>query len=316
MHSSSRLTRRHFVRASGAACLLTAGHAASLQASGLARRNLDHEAIRGGSETPTILKSLKIGMVNVEGDLTTRFQAAADAGFQGIELNSPGFDVDEARQAIAATGLPVDGTVCSTHWQIRHTSPEADQRAQALADLKTAIRDTHAVGGNTVLLVVGHGNDGPESEIWPRAIENIAKALPLAAQLGMTIAIENVWNHFLYDHNGDENQTADKFARFVDDLNSPWVGMQFDIGNHWKYGDCGAWIRTLGKRIVKLDVKGYSRANQNWAKLGEDDIDWKDVTAALSEINFHGWAAAEVGGGGPDRLQEISTAMDHCFGLA
>jgi hexulose-6-phosphate isomerase len=261
-----------------------------------------------------ILKSLKINMVKVEGSLTEKFKAAKLAGFEGIELDSPGFEVEEARKAIAESGLPVDGTVCSTHWSIRHTSPDAGQRAQALADLQKAIRDTDAVGGNTVLLVVGHGNDGPEDEIWPRAIENISKALPLASRLGITIAIENVWNHFLYDHEGDENQSAEKFARFCDDLNSPWVGMQFDIGNHWKYGDCGQWIRTLGKRVVKLDIKGYSRTNDNWAKLGDDDIDWADVRAALSEINFSGWAAAEVGGGGPDRLAEISAAMDTCLG--
>ncbi|MGI9517508.1 MAG: sugar phosphate isomerase/epimerase family protein, partial [Pirellulaceae bacterium] len=169
--------------------------------------------------------------------------------------------------------------------------------------------------GNTALLVVGHGQDGPEEEIWPRAIENIAKAIPLAAQLGVVIAIENVWNHFLYDHGGDEHQTADKFVQFVDELNSPWVGMQYDIGNHWKYGDCGQWIRTLGKRIVKLDVKGYSRAKQDWAKLGEDDINWADVREALHEINFHGWAAAEVEGGGAERLAEISAALDECLGL-
>lgn len=266
-------------------------------------------------EDHRILKSLKIGMVKVDGSLTDKFRAAKAAGFDGIELNSPGFNVEEARKAIAETGLPVDGTVCSSHWQIRHTSADADQRAKALADLQTALRDTHAVGGNTVLLVAGHGNDGSEDEIWSRAIENISKALPLAARLGMTIAIENVWNHFMYDHSGDENQTAEKYAKFCDELNSPWVGMQFDIGNHWKYGDCGTWIRTLGKRVVKLDVKGYSRANQNWAKLGDDDIDWADVQAALQEINFSGWAAAEVGGGGPERLAEISAAMDVCLGL-
>jgi hexulose-6-phosphate isomerase len=310
MAASNRITRRHFVHAGAAACALTATCGTT---SAVATRPKPRSAAH--RDERRILKSLKIGMVQVEGGLTEKFRAAATAGFQGIELNSPGLDVEQAREAIRKTGLPVDGTVCSTHWQIRHTSAQADQRAQALADLHTAIRDTHAVGGNTVLLVVGHGNDGPETEIWPRAIENISRALPLAAQLGITIAIENVWNHFLYDHNGDENQTADKFARFVDELNSPWAGMQYDIGNHWKYGDCGDWIRTLGKRIVKLDVKGYSRASQNWARLGEDDIDWADVRAALEEINFSGWAAAEVGGGGPERLQEISSAMDVCLGI-
>ncbi len=132
-----------------------------------------------------LYKTLKIGMADVPGSLTDKFGAVKAAGFQGVEMDSPGMDVEETRRAIVGSGLPVDGTVCSTHWSVRHTSPDAAQRAQALGDLQAALRDTHAVGGHTVLLVVGHGQDGPEQDIWPRSIENIAKAVPLAAELGV-----------------------------------------------------------------------------------------------------------------------------------
>ena len=263
-----------------------------------------------------MLKTLKIGMVRVEGSLTDKFKAAKEAGFHGIEMNSPGMDVEATKTAIRESGLPVDGTVCSTHWGIRHTSPKADIRAKALEDLRKAIRDTRAVGGHTVLLVAGKGEDGSESEIWSRAIENISKALPDAARHGIYIAIENVWNQFMYDHGGDNTQTADKFVKFVDDIDSPWVGMQFDIGNHWKYGSMGDWIRALGKRIVKLDVKGFSRSENKFTKIGEGDLDWADVRKALREIKFTGWCAAEVGGGKMDRLKEISANMDKVFKLS
>jgi len=247
--------------------------------------------------------------------LTERFLAAKAAGFQGVEMNSPGMDVEETRAAIAASGLPVDGTVCSTHWKIRHTSPDASVRAQALADLKHAIRATHEVGGHSVLLVVGKGDDGAEADLWTRSIENIRQAIPLASKLGVSIVIENVWNRFLYDHNGDSNQTADAFVRYVDSFNSPWVGMQFDIGNHWKYGAMGDWIRTLGKRIIKLDVKGFSRQQDKFTQIGEGDLDFADVRKALLEIDYHGWVAAEVKGGDLDELKTISKQMDQVFGL-
>jgi len=262
-----------------------------------------------------IYKTLKIGMVQVPGSLSDKFKAVKVAGFAGIELDSPGMNVEETKHAIAESGLPVDGTVNFGHWSIRHTSPQAEERAQALENLKTAIRDTHAVGGHTVLLVVGHGKDGPEDEIWSRAVENISQAIPVAAEYGICIAVENVWNHFLYDHDGGTNQTADKFARFIDEFNSPWVGMQFDIGNHWKYGSTGNWIRALNKRVVKLDLKGFSRQEDKFKKIGKGDLDWADVRRALAEIGFVGWAAAEVGGGGPERLREISANMDRAFGL-
>jgi len=312
--SDSKVSRRVFVKTASsavAAASLVGGARAEQQERALPEL-VDEKDI---SLDGRIYKTLKINMVKVDGSLTDKFNAAKAAGFAGIEMNSPGMDVEQTKTAIQESGLPVDGTVCSTHWKIRHTSPKPDVRAQALKDLQTAIRDTHAVGGNTVLLVVGHGKDGPVEEIWPRAIENISQALPLCAQLGIYIAIENVWNHFLYDHKGGQNQTVDQFVKFVDELNSPWVGMQLDIGNHWKYGSMGDWIRALGRRVVKLDLKGYSRDKSSWAKIGEGDLDWPDVRKALKEINFYGWAAAEVGGGDLNRLKEVSANMDKVFNL-
>ncbi len=263
-----------------------------------------------------LLKTLKIGMVRTSGGLAEKFKIAKAAGFEGIELDSPGFDVSAVKEAIDQTELFVDGTVCASHWSIRHTSPDKEQRAQARSDLDSAIRQTHAVGGHTVLLVAGKGDDGPETEIWPRSIENIRKSVPLAAELGVVIAIENVWNQFLYDHAGPNDQTADQFVRYIDEFNSPWVGMQFDIGNHWKYGHPGQWIRSLGRRIVKLDIKGFSRAKNNFTDITEDDLPWADVRQALDDIGFEGWVAAEVAAGDQERLSKVARQMDFALNIA
>ena len=290
--------------------------AASAATVSLAGNTLANRVPTGAELKGQLFKTLKIGMVGEGSTLTEKFKAAKAAGFAAIELNAPGINTDEVKRAIAESGLPVDGSVCGSHWQIRHTDKDPEVRAKALEDLTNALIQTEAVGGKTVLLVVGHGNDGPEEEIWERSVENISKALPLAGQLGVSIAIENVWNQFCYDHGGDSNQTADKYVKYVDEFNSPLVGMQFDIGNHWKYGSMGDWIRQLGKRIIKLDVKGFSRENNRFTKIGEGDLDFADVCDALSEINFHGWCAAEVGGGNMERLVEISKNMDRAFNLS
>lgn len=277
------------------------------------------ETLRANPKVPDALagriyKTLKIGMIK-GGNLTERFKMAKAAGFMGVEMGFPGDSVEETKKAIAESGLPVDGSVCGHHWSIRHTSSDAETRAKALENLKQALRDTREVGGHSVLLVVGKGEDGPENEIWPRSVENIAKAVPLAAELGVQIVIENVWNQFLYNHEGDSNQTADKFVKYVDEFRSPWVGMQFDIGNHWKYGSMGGWIRQLGHRVLKLDVKGFSRAQNKFTPIGQGDIDYADVRKALHEINFHGWLAAEVAGGDLAYLTGVAKEMDEAFGL-
>jgi L-ribulose-5-phosphate 3-epimerase len=300
------LNRRHFL------------HHLSLLAAGAVAPGVSRAF--GAPDAPHALagrlyKTLKIGMIGVKGTLTEKFRAAKEAGFQGVEMNFPGDDVKATKQAIAESGLSVDGSVCATHWDIRHTSAKPETRAKALENLQKALRDTREVGGHSVLLVVGKGEDGPEEEIWKRSVENIAKAVPLAAELGVQILIENVWNQFLYNHDGGADQTAEQFVKYVDEFRSPWVGMQFDIGNHWKYGSMGDWIRQLGHRVLKLDVKGFSRAQSKFTPIGEGDIDFPDVRKALREINFHGWVAAEVGGGNAEYLKGVAAQMDAAFGL-
>ena len=299
--------RRRFIGGGAAAgAVLSASHLDRVYA---------QEEIVHHTKPRKLLKTLKAGMIRVKGDLRTKFAAAKEAGFDGVELAAPGINVAEAKQAAEETGLVIDGSVGATHWKKTHSNPDPKVRAEALKDLQDAIVETHAVGGHTVLLVVGHGKDGTEAKVWNRSVENIRQALPLCGELGMTIAIENVWNHFCYQHDGPNNQSVDRFVRYVDAFNSPWVGMQFDIGNHWKYGNPAEWIRGLGRRIVKFDIKGFHRQDDRWADITEDDLPWADVRQAIDDIGFHGWVAAEVGGGDLDRLTTVAKQIDRALNI-
>ncbi len=264
---------------------------------------------------PWLRKTLKIGMIRSKGSLTDKFRIAKEAGFEGVELNVPGINIDAAKQAVQETGIVIDGTVGGYHWGQRHTDPDPEVRKIALEKLKQGITETAAVGGTTMLLVPGHGKDGSDDEVMERAQIAIRAALPLAKEKGVSILIENVWNDFCYDHEGGNDQTADRLASFIDSFESPWVGVQYDIGNHWKYGDPADWIRTLNKRIKKLDTKGFSRKDGRFTKITEGDIDWASVEKALRDIGFTGWLAAEVGGGDLTRLKEVRDHMEeslHC----
>ena len=300
------LNRRDFGKASSLALVATA-----LPALGQA---VDEQS----RLKPRILKSIKFGMFGGNLPIADKFRALKEIGYDGVELNSPG-GVDK-KQALAAsreTGLPIHGVVDSIHWGTRLSSPDAATRRKGLEGLKTAIRDTRLVGGSAVLLVPGAVRDAKNEnhqQVWDRSIEQINLAIPLAAKLGIHILIENVWNNFLYDPKGDNNQSADLLAKYLDEINSPWVGSYFDIGNHQRFGKPAEWIRTLGKRIVKLDVKDWGKSN-GFCKIGDGDVYWPDVRKALGEIGFTGWSTAEVGGGNRDRIKEIHDRMDkHLLG--
>jgi hexulose-6-phosphate isomerase len=271
-----------------------------------------------------ILLSCKLGMIaKKDGDraltLALRLKLAAQAGFDGVDFDEAGsFTPEQARAAVQESGVFVHNAINHAHWQQRLTSADEQQRAKGVANIEHCIRVSHAAGGSGVLIVVGRGDDGPADEIDERARQEIKKLLPLAAALGQPILFENVWNKMHYDHDAPPEQTPERFIRFVDSFNSPWVGMYYDIGNHWKYGQPREWLKAFGRRAVKLDVKGFSRAKNKFVDITspDDDLPWDQVRQGLDEIGFTGWATAEVGGGGLERLTTVRQQMQKAFGLA
>jgi len=285
------------------------------------------EASGSGIVTPPegkrILLSCKLGMIPKElsGKKlsgTDRLRMAGEAGFDGVDFDQAGeFTAEQVREAVRESGVFVHNAINHAHWSQRLTSAKEEERARGRANIEHCIRVSHAAGGSGVLIVVGRGGDGPTDVIEQRAREEIKKMLPLAASLGQMILFENVWNQMMYEHNAPPEQGAERFVQFVDSFNSPWVGMYYDIGNHWKYGQPGEWIRTFGHRCVKLDVKGFSRAKNKFVDItsADDDLPWDQVRKALDDIGFTGWATAEVGGGNVERLTLVREQMEKAFGL-
>jgi L-ribulose-5-phosphate 3-epimerase len=138
--------------------------------------------------------------------------------------------------------------------------------------------------------------------------------VPLAEELGVKIAIENVWNQFLL--------SPLEAARYVDEFNSPAVGWHFDVGNVLNIGWPEQWIAVLGKRIQKLHIKEFSRKRRDneglWkgfeVPLGEGDNNWPAIMKALDEIGYNGWGIAEQDSPNTlEALKDISQRMSKIF---
>jgi L-ribulose-5-phosphate 3-epimerase len=256
-----------------------------------------------------IYKSLKWNMVKLPGSTLEKFQTLKRLGYDGVELDSPnGIDAEEALVASRDAQLPIEGIVNSTHWNIRHSDPDPAVRSQALENMRTAMNYAGLVGADSVLLVPGKVTD-PEREnhdhVWQRSIADIRRLIPLADRLGIRILIENVGNGFC--------ETPELFAQYIDEIDSEWVAIHFDIGNFIRISPPAQWIRILGNRIFKLDVKDRTSDNQP-ALIGQGQADWPQVRAALKEIGFRGWAAAEVSGGDETRLKDVLERMNRVLG--
>ncbi|GAB3895416.1 sugar phosphate isomerase/epimerase [Larkinella knui] len=266
-------------------------------------------------QTPMVKKSLKWGMVKEDLSILDKFKLLKDLGFDGVELDTPNdLDMKEVLDARDKTGLELPGTVNSAHWKSPLSDPDPKTREVCVKAMEKSLRDTKQYGGTTVLLVPGVVKaDISYEDAYKRSREEIKKLLPMAEKTGVKIAFENVWNGFLI--------SPLEAARFVDDFKHPLVGWYFDVGNILRYGWPTHWIETLGKRILKLDVKEFSLKKQQdeglWkgfdVEFLEGDCNWPEVNKALVKIGYSGWASAEVNGGDRNRLLTIREKMDAIF---
>ena len=267
------------------------------------------------SSKRSIKKAIMWGTVGVKGSVMEKMKQVKEAGFAGVEPNSH-MDQNEVVAALEATGLKAASVCCNTHWQLRLSHGSADVREKGLEGLKHTLRDAKRYGAGSILLVAGTARDGVTyEECWTRSIEQIRKAIPLAEECGVVISIENVWNDFITKET--------EAARYLDEINSPWVKWHFDVGNIIWYGDPIAWVRTLGKRIYRLHIKEFSmelakskgRGSGFNAKFLEGSNNWPGIMKALDEVGYEGgWGIAEQPGGGSlDGLKDLSSRMDKIF---
>jgi L-ribulose-5-phosphate 3-epimerase len=269
------------------------------------------------AKKPKLRKAVKYSMIAAGKTVRDKFEVAKRLGFEGVEMDSPsGVNRYAALKAQDATGIKVHGVIDSMHWTFPLSSPDAGVREEGLAGLETALHDAKLFGSDTVLLVPGVVTDKVTYEqCWERSTAEVKKVLPLAERLKIKIAFETVWNNFI--------TKPEQLVEYVDQFKSDWAAAYLDVGNVVRYSPPAEWARTLGKRTVKVDVKGYNgdkakEANdpgKGWCKIGEGTEDWPEVLKALAEVGYDGWATAEVSGGDEKVLADIAERMDRVLGL-
>ncbi len=242
-------------------------------------------------------------------DLTIgeRFRTAKEAGFEQIECPTTPDpkDADEMKASSEKYGLRIHSVMNMDHWKFPLSSPDSEVVSKSLKGIETSLHNAHLWGADTVLVVPAVVNPSISyAQAYERSHTQIMKVLPMAEELKVIIAVEEVWNKFLL--------SPIEFAKYVDEFHSPWLRAYFDVGNVVLYGYPQDWIRTLGKRIVKLHIKDFSfrQREAKWVALGEGDIDWKAIYQALADIGYQGTATVELDGGDAAYLSEVNRRFE------
>ena len=258
--------------------------------------------LRASARLP-IKKAVLWSMLPANLSEADKFQLAKDSGFAEVECQTTP-DKAKAEELLAASkkaGVRIHSVMNMDHWKFPLSSPDQSVVDKSIAGMETSLRNAKLWGADTVLLVPAVVNaEITYEQAYERSQKNIQKLLPLAKELNVVIAVEEVWNKFLI--------SPVDFAKYVDSFNSPLVRAYFDVGNVVLYGYPQQWIRTLGPRIAKLHIKDFyfRKGETKWVGLGEGDIAWKAIYQALADIGYSGTATVELSGGDGVYLKDVS----------
>jgi len=236
-----------------------------------------------------------------------RFKLARDVGFEVVQAPTTPEEriAEEIKKAADAASIRIDSVMNMDHWKYPLSSSDPPVVEKSLTGIRTSLHNAKLWGADAVLLVPAVVN--PEisyRDAWTRSQAQIRKLLPLAEELKTVIAIEEVWNKFLL--------SPLEMATYIDEFHSPWIKAWFDVGNVVLYGYPQDWIRTLGKRIVKVHLKDFKRKESGyaWVNLGDGDVDWPAVRQAFAEIGYAGSATVELEHGDEAYLRDVSRRVD------
>ena len=239
MAPKNKINRREFVKQSVMATV------------GLSLAGRWAGATDGSSKCPW-KKALKIGMIPETLSDKEKFELAARCGYHGIDaVPLESLDAAKEQSEIAKkANCPIHGVVFGWWPPFTDTSAQADKKN--IDAMIHALRCAKVMGGDTVLLVPTRVTENFRYQhAYQHSQKLIRELMPVAAELQITIAIENVWNKFLL--------SPLEFARYLDELDSRWVRAYFDVGNVIIYGFAQDWIYTLGSRIIKIDIKAVCK---------------------------------------------------------
>jgi L-ribulose-5-phosphate 3-epimerase len=289
-----RQTRRNFLQQTaavlGAGCL-TPTFAAGVEATG-----------------PE--KAVLVSMLPKALSVLDQFTLARAVGFEGVEVQTMTDPraAEEMRAASEKSGLRIHSVMNAAHWEFPLSSSDAGIVAKSVAGMETSLRNAALFKADNVLLVPAVVDAHTSySDAWTRSQRVIReRILPLAAELKVVVAVEEVWNKFLL--------SPLEFARYVDEFQSPWLRAYFDVGNVVLYGYPHDWIRTLGNRIVRVHLKDFKMQRNegrfDWKNLGEGDIDWIEVRRAFADIGYTGFMTTEIEGGDRAYLADVVGRFD------
>lgn len=218
-----------------------------------------------------------------------RLELAKEAGLDGVELFQ--YETQAETEEIAGTardcGIEVASIMAGTHWEWPLSSTDEEVREKGVEGIKGALQVAKWAGTDVVLVVPGLVTaDVSYGAALELSRKSIGEILPRAEELGVTLALENVWNKFLL--------SPTEFRDYIDAFEHPLVKAYFDVGNILAYGYPHQWVDILAERIVRVHIKDFDAGSRQFVGLLQGSVDFPRVINALKGVGYDSYLTAEL----------------------
>jgi hexulose-6-phosphate isomerase len=276
-----------------------------------------------------VKKSIMRGTLPLKPSVVKSLPAIKKAGFDGIQLGimapplgelsfaSTDAEVKQLRDACNDAGVEPHSLYIPNGFGF--FLEDKAERQKSLEQAKRVFDIAAILGARTWLVHPGQLTaEVPYDDCYRYCIEGLHALKTRAEMTHLRIGLENVWNKFL--------MSPLEARRLVEEVNSPQVGIWFDIGNAVVFGYPEQWIRILAKQIVGIHIKDFKRGPSNhfgtidgFVPLFHGSVNWPAVMKQLAAVGFDDYLITEVSLGQqplPEALAEISRQLDVLIGMA
>lgn len=156
-------------------------------------------------------------------------------------------------------------------------------RAASLSEVKANVRLAADLGAEIVVLAAGRRHQlipSPYEDAEELAVEVIGECVDLAAELGVTIGIENVPGLFV--------ATGSQMARLVEQIDSPACRAVFDVANAHMIEDPAAGLRAVAQHLALVHYCDTRKDAWTHLPVGMGEVDFAATTQVLREVGYTG----------------------------
>jgi len=207
----------------------------------------------------------------------------ADQGCAGTELTSYYFPKEfghdyllELKNRVFLRGLANSGTSVGNNF----ARPDGAELDREIAHVKQWIDYAAVMGAPHIRVFAGDARGGDRNAAMRQCIRALDTCGAYAATKGVWLGLEN--------HGGIVSEVAD-LLEIIRAVQSPWVGVNLDLGNF--YGEADPYENMA--RLAPYAVNVHFKVEVNRRGKGKEPIDILRVVKILREANYQGYAALE-----------------------